>query len=445
MSCANGQLDLDYELSASTEAPSSSVDLASIARLVDGYDTSRPNKPRLTMKLPTGEIEPSRFAELGRALASGRDDPVAVLARQNRELVDALGRMRLAEELSQRTTRELETILSLVPDVVFTTDGFGEWVYVNSRWPDISHTPAADASGQGWLDAVHVDDRERVREAFFEGIASGESFQTEWRTSDHGDARWKLMRAEPLVDGARIIRWFGTITDVHDARLRQQEAERMASYAKRMVGVVGHDLRAPLSVIMAAANMIEATSAEPTTKKSVDRLKRGASRAARMIDDLLDYTRVELGGGIPIDRAECDLGDQIASLVEQTASAHRDQRFELDVSGDLSGRFDAARIVQAVGNLLENAATHASHAEPVQVRVRGGEDDVRIEVENGGDAFDGTDLSSLFLPFQKSSRRKGLGLGLYIVRQIATGHGGTAELHPGSRGGLRAEIVVPKR
>ncbi|MFL5294078.1 MAG: ATP-binding protein [Myxococcales bacterium] len=206
---------------------------------------------------------------------------------------------------------------------------------------------------------------------------------------------------------------------------------RTARFREQFIGVVGHDLRSPLAAIVASAGLILRHESLPAVvAKAAARIGSAGDRMGRMIRDLLDFTQARLGGGLPLSRRDVDLASVVSQMVDEAAMGHPGREVSLTATGDLRGSFDPDRIAQLVGNLLENALTHGPPGARVTVAAEGG-DPVRIAVANPGGPIPAAEQEKLFLPFERASRTaasKGLGLGLFIVDQIARAHGGTVEV-----------------
>ena len=213
----------------------------------------------------------------------------------------------------------------------------------------------------------------------------------------------------------------------------------------RLVGVLSHDLRTPLtSVVLGAQHLASLSRLAPEDRRTAVAVLGSARRASRMVADLLDFTRAKLAGGIPINKKPCDLGVIAGKIVSEIRST-ADREIRLEIEGRCNGNWDGDRAAQVVANLVNNAVTHASTADPVLVRVCGHSDDVIIEVVNDAEPIAATDLEGLFSPFGRPaySRRDGLGLGLFIVQQVMTAHGGNVELTQ-SGGRVTARATWPR-
>jgi signal transduction histidine kinase len=222
-----------------------------------------------------------------------------------------------------------------------------------------------------------------------------------------------------------------TFRDETDRMLREREAEQAAHFRERFMGILGHDLRTPLTSILAGAGLLlRDEGASATVRASASRIEGSAKRMRRMISDLLDFTDARLGGGLPLQRRPCDLGEVARAVADEISAASPDRVIALDVSGDVAGQFDPDRAAQLLSNLLENAVSYGPADDTIRVRLTGHRDAVEIAVENGGPAIPPRERALLFDPFRRGSAqtRRGLGLGLFIVQQIARAHGGDVEV-----------------
>jgi signal transduction histidine kinase len=214
------------------------------------------------------------------------------------------------------------------------------------------------------------------------------------------------------------------------------------------LGSLGHDLRAPLSAIHTT---MTAWSRDPgpraNDKVRADRVLRAAERMRVMVSDLLDFTRTQRGSRLPINPEHCDAGTIFKNAVDEVqASTPVDIQFNSE--GDLSGMCDCARLGQLASNLVGNAATHGSRDEPIRVSLTGVADAVHIRVHNSGGELTEAEQRSVFQPLMRgpkaTSASQGLGLGLYICKQIAEAHGGTIALKSSSDAGTEVRVSLPR-
>lgn len=202
-----------------------------------------------------------------------------------------------------------------------------------------------------------------------------------------------------------------------------------------LLGMLGHDMRSPLQTIQATASYLVALNAGEHVSLAAARLIRSGASMRALLDDLVDFNRTKLGLGIRVMPSDLDLAAVAADELEQLRGAYSDRWIELVTTGDTGGRWDGARVQQLLRNLVANAIQHGSFGAPIRVALRGEEADVRLEVTNSGATIDPPALSQIFDPLKRYSAqadsqdaRDGLGLGLFIVREIALAHGGEVEV-----------------
>jgi phosphoserine phosphatase RsbU/P len=225
----------------------------------------------------------------------------------------------------------------------------------------------------------------------------------------------------------------------------RSQAEDRARFAEQLVGIVSHDIRNPLSVIRLSAHLLERGVAPAQQKQAVARIARAVDRMQHLIADLLDFSQARLGRGLSIAKRSCDLQQAIADAVAELAIAFPDARLEHQRAGSAMVEADPERITQAVGNLVANAVNHGARGEPVTVRSEADATRFRISVHNHGKPIPPELVPLLFEPMvrgEEPGASKGVGLGLYIVREIARGHGGQVEASSGPEG-TTFTITIP--
>jgi signal transduction histidine kinase len=225
------------------------------------------------------------------------------------------------------------------------------------------------------------------------------------------------------------------------------EAARMRNL---FLGVLSHELRTPLSTIMASGeSLLFAARSGEALPKAAERTLRGARRIKSLLDDLLDYVRSGLGEGMRMTTTRVDMGLACARLVGELRASHPGRTIDLEQVGDLACTCDEHRMAQAISNLLGNALRHGAPDAPVRIRADGSmRDEVAVSVHNSGPPIPAATRQSLFEPLVrgKDSSQGGynLGLGLYIVREIAQAHGGSARVESDARAGTIFTLRIPR-
>jgi PAS domain S-box-containing protein len=240
-----------------------------------------------------------------------------------------------------------------------------------------------------------------------------------------------------------------TFVDVSELRRAEAAARRAAEFGEKLIGIVSHDLRNPLNAINLSITMLLQSEALPAREqRAAARIAKSTDRMKRMISDLLDLTRGRLGGGIPIQRTPGDLRAVIRQGVEELEAAWPERTLQLRVeAGRYEGAWDAERLVQVVSNLGSNALQYSPPDTPVTFLLgEGANGEVVLEVHNTGAPIPPEALPHLFDPFRRaSSEGGGLGLGLYIVEQVVSGHGGRIEVTSTAEAGTTFRVTLPRQ
>lgn len=206
-----------------------------------------------------------------------------------------------------------------------------------------------------------------------------------------------------------------------------QEERSTAELREQFIAVLGHDLRNPLFAINFGAERLLRKHPDPATDTLIRHILTSGRRAAQLVEDVLDFARGRMGSGIPLHLKDCqDLQAALQHVVSEVQSVHPQRLIQADI-GDLRGVYgDRDRLAQLLSNLVANAIHHGSHDGAVQVTAQIEQNHFTLAVKNPGQ-IDALALPRLFEPYArplKDAPQAGLGLGLYIVKQIADAHGG---------------------
>lgn len=207
------------------------------------------------------------------------------------------------------------------------------------------------------------------------------------------------------------------------------KAVELGILREQFIAVLGHDLRSPLSAIRMSADLLEAKLSDSRERKLTAAIRQSSQRMSALIEDVLDFSRGQLGGGIPVRRAlRDDLEKVLTCVIDEVVVAHPDVQINRNVAITTGVFCDVGRMSQLLSNLLGNAVTHGSRNHPIEVVAEMQQNEVVLSVVNQGPCIPQTLLPLLFQPFTRSAdggRGEGLGLGLYIASQIVAGHKGS--------------------
>ena len=337
------------------------------------------------------------------------------------------------QKRSETDLRLLAAIVSSSEDAIISKDLNGRILSWNLAAERMFGYSAAEAVGQS-IRLILPPEKAEDFLAIIDRIRRGERvehYETVRRRRD-GSLLEVSLTVSPIRDQSGAIIGASKITrDISAVKAAQRERQRMRDL---YLGILGHDLRNPLNTIAASVFTLE-KQATDSTRDVLSRISRSASRMGRMIEQLLDFTRARLGEGIPLFSRAADLG-QLCSVLLDEFEVHHPGRIRFEASGSTDGLWDPDRLAQAISNLISNALEHGSPDEPVDLRLSNVGGEVRMEVSNRGNPIPPEVQSGIFEPFRRGrshhrSATSGLGLGLYIAREIVRAHGGSIELESG--------------
>ena len=232
-------------------------------------------------------------------------------------------------------------------------------------------------------------------------------------------------------------------------REAREQAEASDAFKQLFLGVLGHDLRNPLSSVLTTARLMKVRGdLGPDAVRRLDRIVSSGIRMERMIGEILDVTSARLTEGVPIQRgSQHDLVALASKIAEEHRASHRARVITTEGSGPCLAFVDGARIEQVLSSLVANAIAYGDEARPITIKTEIRGLNVHISVHNFGPPISEATRADLFDPFKREAdalgSTKGHGLGLYIAERIVAAHGGTMEVTSSLASGTRFEAIFP--
>jgi two-component system CheB/CheR fusion protein len=348
---------------------------------------------------------------------------------------DITERKRMEEELQQASER-FRLLAETIPEKIFTARPNGERDYFNHRWLEYSGLSLDQLKDWGWTQLVHPDELAENRRVWARCIATGEPyyFEQRFRKSD-GQYRWHISRAVPLkgADGM-VLMWVGSDTDVHDVK----ESDRRKD---EFLAMLAHELRNPLAPISNALQVVRHARDGQTAEKAIGMMERQVDQMARLVDELLDVSRISRGR-IDLHRRQIELASVVNQAVEAARPYFESRQQELTVKLPQQPIYldaDPTRVAQIAGNLLSNASKFTEKRGRVALTVETDDSQAVMRVEDSGIGIATEQLPRIFDMFVQvdtslERTQSGLGIGLTLVKQLVEMHGGTIEAHSGGLG-----------
>ncbi|BCL37541.1 PAS domain-containing protein [Nostoc sp. MS1] len=371
-----------------------------------------------------------------------------------------------AEAALRQSEERYRHLSNVIPQLVWIKNNQGECEYVNQRWCEYTGLTQEQAIGLGWQQVIHPDDIAAIQQAWMQGMKTEQPYEQEIRCRKHdGSYRWHLARAVPITDETgRILRWFGTSTDINDRKQLEAERNRLLQLEKaaraeaeaanrtkdEFVAMVSHDLRSPLNSILGWSQLLRTRQFdEATFTRALETIERNAQSQSKLLEDLLDMSRL-LRGKLKLECNQVDLAAIINVAIETAYPSAQAKNIHLEsvidesvplISGDIN------RLLQVLGNLLSNAIKFTPAKGQITVKLLQANTDTQITVTDTGIGISPDFLPYVFERYRQADRQNqqgGLGLGLTIARYLVELHGGTIHVtSPGEGEGTTFIIKLP--
>ncbi|KFE67946.1 sensor histidine kinase [Hyalangium minutum] len=394
-------------------------------------------------------LEPQALNRLLDALATAIESS---LRRYTQEHLSE--RKRAEEKLRQSETRYRLATMA-------TQDLVWDWNIMTGQvdWSDslsrLTGHPASgvDTSIGWWEEHIHPEDRQRVVSGLQAALEGGDAHWMDEYRFLRGDGAYMLVRDRAYVARdaeGRALRMVGALQDITELKRTEQEERRRADIEQHLIGIVSHDLRNPINAIsMAAMLLLKQGGQDERGRRTLERILCSADRAARMLEDLLDFTQVRFQGSLPVKLRPLDLHELTRQAVEEVQLAHPHRQLLLEQRGEGRGEWDGDRLSQLITNLVRNALAYGSEHCAVQVRTFGLPDEVRLSVHNEGEPIPPELMDQLFQPLKRGDGpgchgKHSLGLGLFIVKHIVEAHGGSISVDSTRESGTTFTVSLPR-
>jgi PAS domain S-box-containing protein len=387
----------------------------------------------------------------------GRDASGQAL-RMIGSMLDLTERHRTEAALRESKER-FEALADNISQLAWMADETGAIFWYNRRWFDYTGTTFEEMKGWGWRKVHHPDHLQRVVERFQRHLAAGEPWEDTFPLrSRTGEYRWFLSRARPIRDDTgRVRRWFGTNTDVTEQREAEARLKEALRARDEFLSIASHELRTPLTSLKLQMQMTQRRIArggpDAYSPEWVDRLveqsNRQIDRLARLVDDMLDIARIQTGR-LVIEPAPVDAVELVRDVLERLGPhlAEAGTPASLAAPEALEAEWDRFRVEQVVTNLLTNAMRYGGH-KPVVVTLQARDGHIRLSVRDQGLGVPKESQERIFNRFERAISANdvsGLGLGLFISRQIVEAHGGRIWVESDGPGhGATFHVELPVR
>ena len=372
------------------------------------------------------------------------------------KLQERMLRERDREVLERKSQERYRRLLDVMPECIWAADASGKVNYWNRPGLAYCGLKLADVREESFWECLHPDDRPEARAHWEAGLRSGATFERQVRIKRAADGsyRWHLARAVPEREPeGHIVGWIATATDIDDQKRAEDALRKAVILRDDFLSVASHELRTPLtSLKLEVANLSriarrDGSDAAPRLMAKVEKIDSQAARLHRLIDELLDVSRIA-AGRLELHVELVDLAQIVNEVgVRFTDEATRvGSTLNVHAPNAVVGRWDKSRLDQVITNLVSNAIKYGD-CKPIDVGLESQGERAVITIRDRGLGIAPHDHERIFGRFERAASSRhygGIGLGLWIVKQIIDALGGTVsvESNPGTGSTFTVELPL---
>lgn len=353
-----------------------------------------------------------------------------------------------SQEALKKSEENFRTLADSMPQIVWSANPDGFVDYYNKNWYDYTGFEPGYLGNERWGDIVHPDDLEGLGLQWADALKKEEPYEHEFRVkkASTGEYRWWLSRARPSRDASgKVIKWYGSNTDIQDLKMLHQNLMTEKEMREKFVSTLTHDMRTPLTSAKMNAQLLIKKLTNEIDKKHAARIVEGVNRADRMIQDLLDVSKVQAEGKLPIKVSLINLNDCTKKVIEDFTQIHG-EKFIFSPVNDADGLIDGDAYRRVLENLIGNALKYGDHETPINIKLNIDSKGFLLSVHNYGNPIPPGEQDRLFKPFERmnsAKSEKGWGIGLSLVEGFAVSHGGHATVTSTKEEGTTFKVYFP--
>jgi len=388
----------------------------------------------------------ARLAVARRAL-SLRD----VCAREEGRAGEAEGVLAERDHGPSESEARFRQLADAMPQIVWTARPHGYFDYYNERWYEFTGFARDRFGDESWQPILHPDDLSRCRESWHAAVTSREPFNIEYRFWDRRELRWRWFvgRALPVRDDhGRIIKWFGTCTDIDDQK-RVEDELRSANYdLEQFAFSASHDLQEPLRSVKIYSELLirrYGDRLDGQAREFVGYMRSGATRMETLVRDLLAYTEVNR---LERPAEAVDLNKALQTALANLAPAVQETGAQIEIQTLPSVRLHETHAVQLFQNLISNAIKYRSpQGQPLlRITAERQKDYCIVSVCDNGIGIEPEYKERIFGVFKRLHRNySGTGIGLAICQRVVARYGGRIWVESSPGKGATFFLTVPER
>jgi PAS domain S-box-containing protein len=368
-----------------------------------------------------------------------------------------ISRAKKIETALRESEKQFRELADAMPQIVWTARPDGYIDYYNRQWYEF--TGFGERYGdESWVPILHPEDVQRCIDRYHHSIKTGEPFQIEYRFKDRKNPdtyRWFIGRANAIRDEhGKIAKWFGTCTDIDDAKRVQEELEQGKQRREDFIKMASHELKTPITTIKGYIQLVlsgvrnEEQVPPLLVKSSLLTMEKQVNRLTRLMSELLDLSRIE-AGQLELNKESFNLNELVMEIAQEVL--YTNNRYAINISHDFecSVYADRDRMGQVITNILNNAIKYSPGAETIDVRIQQqGQTEAAVIVKDYGIGIDKVNQGKIFERFYRAEGKSeqtypGFGVGLYLASEIVQRHNGRISVESEKTKGSSFTVTLP--
>ena len=388
-----------------------------------------------------------------------------IITQAGSVIIASQGEMRRRKEAEvalQQSEQRFRSLVESYAQAVWETNSGGQVVSNSRSWQELTGQSADEAMGHGWLSAIHADDREHAERQWFDAIREQQNLNIEFRLrSGSTGYRWVNMRATPIRDGnGDVLKWTAMSVDIHQKKeaevvlkninVRLQEIDKAKT---NFFNNVSHEFRTPLTLLLGPLGEVIKSGKSKFLPEDLQKLQvvyRGAMRLQKLVNTLLDFARIE-AGKLEAFYQPTDFAKTTSELAANFRSAIEKAGLKFIVKSDVIEApvyLNREMWEKIVFNLISNAFKFTLNGK-IEISIRSKKKNVELRVKDTGLGIAAKNLDRIFERFARvevprARTHEGTGIGLALVRELVTVHGGTIKVKSAEGIGSEFTVVIPK-
>lgn len=358
---------------------------------------------------------------------------------------------------SKQAQINFEKNVDTSPAMLWITEKDGYCSYLSKQWYETTGQTEETGLGFGWLDMTHPDDMERAEKIFKEATEGAKPFYAEYRLRQkNGDYHWSIDAGNPRFDKNGEFNGFaGTVIDIHDRKIAEIDSAEALRARDEFLSIASHELKTPLTTLKLQSDLhkrkLTKEGGVPILNRYQEFLQltdKQTLRLARLVDDMLDVARIRTGR-LTFEWERVDLHELVTDVIQRLSNQFTESSYiipEVPKCDNAVGEWDRIRAEQVINNLITNAIKYGKK-NPIEVKMEADDESVTLIVKDHGIGISNVDQKKIFDRFERAVNANdisGLGLGLYITKQIVTAFHGEISVESNIDEGSTFKVKLPK-